>query len=387
FRILPEAAPALVDPPGVTPLASAAAGQLSVATFNTENFFDTTNDPGVDDTVLTATQFNAKMDKAVLTIGDVLRFPDVVGLQEVENKGILDTLASRLNTASGGVTNYTAYVESGNDPRGINNGILVNTNRVTVSSVTQFGKAETFLCGSPGASALVNDRPALALKGAIANGGALPLGFTVVVNHLRSFGGISDTALAGAGCPGATEGERVRLKRQKQAESLASLVQGFQSAGERVIVLGDMNAFQFNDGYGDILGTIKGTPRPATEVLQPAVAGLVNPPLVNLVESVPAAQRYSYSFNGDAQVLDHVLVTQSLASRSPALTYARINADLPETLRTLATTPQRMSDHDPGRLTLSLPTAAAVSGATITRSGMTFNPIRGQWQITFRGSD
>ncbi|MDX2149596.1 MAG: endonuclease/exonuclease/phosphatase family protein [Bryobacteraceae bacterium] len=385
YRILPETAVPDIAAPAETALAVAPAGQLTVASFNVENFFDTVNDPATDDTVLSATNFNTKRDKLAAAIRTVLRNPDVIGLQEVENQTVLDAVAAAVNAANGGSTNYVGYVEPGNDPRGINTALLVNTNRVTVTSVQQLNKAETFVCGAPPVSGTLNDRPPLVLKGSIANGGALPLAFTVVVNHLRSLGGIAETGPADpAVCPGQTEGERVRLKRQKQAESLASLVQTLQAAGERVIVLGDMNAFEFSDGYGDLLGTIKGTPRPANEVVQAAVAGLVNPPLVNLVEGVPAGQRYSYSFDGSAQVLDHVLVTQGLTGRVQSFEWARMDADFPETLRNNAATPRRLSDHDPARLALQLPTATAVGGATITRTGMLFNPIRQQWQVTLR---
>src|SRR5439155_8739577 len=77
---------------------------------------------------------------------------------------------------------------------------------------------------------------------------------TVIVNHLRSLSGLDDHVY----------GNRVRTKRRAQAEYLANLIQSRQTAdpSERIVSVGDYNAFQFNDGYGDSIGTINGTPTP-----------------------------------------------------------------------------------------------------------------------------
>ena len=54
---------------------------------------------------------------------------------------------------------------------------------------------------------------------------------------------------------------------------------------------------------------------------------LVDPPLVNLIDRVPEAQRYSYVFEFNAQVLDHALVNQGMVGSVVGITYARGNAD------------------------------------------------------------
>jgi hypothetical protein len=138
---------------------------------------------------------------------------------------------------------------------------------------------------------------------------------------------------------------RVRAKRATQAESLANLVQSRQAAGERVVSVGDYNAFQFSDGYVDSLGTITGNPTPADQVVL-ASPDLVEPNLTNLIDTLPADQRYSYSFDGNAQVLDHVLMGASLESRFSRFHYARNDADFPESYRNDSSRPERLSDHD-----------------------------------------
>ena len=118
----------------------------------------------------------------------------------------------------------------------------------------------------------------------------------------------------------------------------------FQSTNptERIVSVGDYNAFQFNDGYVDSIGTIKGTPAPADQVLLPS-DDLVNPNLVDLVDTAPADQRYSFIFDGNAQELDHVLVTQNLVPLSNGLSCERNNADFPRCCATTRTRPSRLS--------------------------------------------
>src|SRR4030095_16841653 len=194
--------------------------------------------------------------------------------------------------------NYQAYLEEGNDIGGIDVGLLVKSPRVSVVDVTQFGKATTYV-EPGGASALLNDRPPLVLRAIVNSASQPPSPVTVIVNHLRSLSGVDDPA----------DGDRVRAKRRAQAEYLANLIQARQAGGptERIVSVGDYNAFQFNDGYVDVIGTIKGSPTPANEVVL-ASGALVDPNLVDLVDVVPAGERYSFSFDGNAQELDHVLV-------------------------------------------------------------------------------
>jgi hypothetical protein len=111
------------------------------------------------------------------------------------------------------------------------------------------------------------------------------------------------------------------------------------------VLLGDFNAFPFNDGYVDGLGTIKGTPTPSNEVTL-ASADLVQPDLIHLTDELPPAERYSFSFAGNAQALDHILVNAPMRARLTRHAYARIGADFPESFRSDFKRPERVSDHD-----------------------------------------
>jgi hypothetical protein len=140
-----------------------------------------------------------------------------------------------------------------------------------------------------------------------------------------------------------TIGARVREKRRLQAEDLADLV--MSRISENLVVLGDMNAFEFNDGLVDVIGTIEGSPAPADEVTEPSVDRWTHE-LTNLADLLPPQERYSYIFEGNAQVLDHMLVNQTMLARLTRFAYARSNADFPESFEADFSVATRLSDHD-----------------------------------------
>jgi hypothetical protein len=346
----PSAPPAVSGNMTSTALPMPGRNEFTVASMNLERFFDTVNDPGISDPVLTATAFAKRLHKVSLAVRQVLNAPDIIGVQEVENLTTLQALADKINNdtvaAGGAHPGYAAYLEEGNDPGGIDVGFLVKASRVVVHSVLQVGKNDTYINPNNGLAEVLNDRPPLVLHATILSmvGPDLPL--TVIVNHLRSLNGVDDPA----------DGNRVRTKRRAQAEFLAGYLQQRQAAspGEEIILVGDFNAFPFNDGYVDSIGTVLGTPAPATEVVA-ASADLVNPDLVNLAQQPPADQRYSFIFDGNAQVLDHVILTANLQGRVSRFFYARSNADFPESVRSDGTRPERYSDHDHPVAYFSLP--------------------------------
>jgi predicted extracellular nuclease len=352
YTILPDpGAGTVVGAQEATPVPVASASEFTVASANLERFFDEQDDPDHDDAVLTADAVNLRLQKASLTVRYVLRSPDVLGVVEVENLSILQRLAARINAdavAEGDSDPmYVAYLEEGNDIGGIDSGFLVKSARVDVISVEQVGKDTTYTTPD-GMTALLNDRPPLVLKAAVNGPVATPFPITVIVNHLRSLSGIDGT-----------DGARIRAKRRAQAEFLASLIDAHQAA-ERVISVGDYNAFPFNDGLVDVVGTVKGQPTPETQVAL-ASPDLVEPDLTNLGDVLGAAQQYSFVFDGNAQALDHIIVNSLALKRVTRAAYARSNADFPESLRGDATRPERLSDHDAAIAYFAFPDAPAVT--------------------------
>lgn len=358
YTLLPESTSAAISlAPSAARLPSD--DEFTIAAYNLERFFDTVNDPATGEPVLTAAAFERRLNKASLGIRDYLNAPDILATVEVENLSTLQALAERINadaiTAGQLDPQYTAYLQEGNDIGGIDVGFLVKAAdvgaglaRVEVIGVTQHGKDTTWIDPSTGAPSLLNDRPPLQLDAVVhyADGREFPV--SVIAVHQRSLNDVDSEDPAGP----TTLGDRVRQKRQKQAEFLADLVQGMQTADaeKRIVVLGDFNAFDFNDGLVDAMNVVTGTPTPDEQTAVPGDGiDLVNPDLVNLFSLEPAEQRYSFVFGGNAQSLDHVLANQPLllATDDHALDHARINADFPEINRNDADSPSRLADHDP----------------------------------------
>src|SRR5207247_6199977 len=144
--------------------------------------------------------FGHRLNQAPLLIRHVMQSPDIVGVVEMENAATLRSLAAKINsdTQAEGLPDpqYTAYLVEGNDIGGIDVGFLVKSTRVAVVDVVQEGKATTYV-EPGGATATLNDRPPLILRGQIAAAGAAalaPVSITVIVNHLRSLSGSDDPA-------------------------------------------------------------------------------------------------------------------------------------------------------------------------------------------------
>jgi hypothetical protein len=315
--------------------------EFTVASFNVERFFDDIDAPEIKEPITTREAFQNRLKKASLAIRDYLKTPDILALVEVENLPTLQKIADKINAdlTAAGKTNikYEAFLLEGNDIGGIDSGFLVNTNRVKVIEVTQLGKDEMFKNPSfDKGNVPVFDRPSLVLRAEVKNGDkTFPV--TAIANHLKSLRGITDEK----------EGEGVRLKRKLQAEFMARFLQSRQTANpnERLVLAGDFNAFQFTDGLVDVIGAIKGKPAVKDLVLLPT-EDLITNDLTNLVDMISREQRYSYSFAGNAQVLDHVIVNQPLLKHAARFGYARINADFPEIYRNDPNRVERLSDHD-----------------------------------------
>lgn len=353
FSLLPDAGAVIVPSGGATPTAAATptAGEITVASYNFERFFDDIDDPGIGEPVATPAYYQARLEKASRHVRDFLHSPDIVGAIEVEKLAVLTDLAAQISADAIAALQpdpqYAAYLVEGNDVGGIDVGFLVKTApvngptpRVEVVAVTQEGAATTWIDPSDNLPHLLNDRPPLVLEAVVHHPNGSQRALTAIVVHQRSLGGISSTSADGL----TTQGDRVRRKRRAQAEFLANLVQARQvdDSTEALVAVGDYNAFEVNDGFVDVMGTVMGAPAPADQVAL-ASADLVTPDLVRLADP----DDYSFLFDGNAQNLDHALANAALVAATSArrLDHARVNADF---ANVDATDPvARMADHDP----------------------------------------
>lgn len=357
----------LGDPMTFIPVPVASSSEWTIGTMNLERFYSD-QAPKNGGLTLTTAAYQRRLAKASLLIRDVLRTPDILGVQEMGTLSTLQALASKISSdaMAAGETDpqYQPYLVQGNDSSGINVGFLINPSRVSVTDVTQFG-ADTKYSNATSTQVTLNDRPPLVLHAKILAAGNYPV--TVINNHLKSLINIDDTT---------NTGTSVRLKREAQAEYLAGLIKGYQANGEHVVILGDMNAYQFSDGYVDTMGVAKGTPTPASQVVVGPSASYTapSPAMVDLVTTIgdPLAQ-YDYSYNGNAQILDHIIVTPDMLSGTH-LSYAHEDADFPLIQYNNANTPQSSSDHDGGVAYFTL-TASVTKTATLSPSTQSFGSM------------
>jgi predicted extracellular nuclease len=134
-----------------------------------------------------------------------------------------------------------------------------------------------------------------------------------VANHFTSKGG--DQPVNGRFQPPVRSSET-------QRHAQATLVNAFVAAIERldrkaaVVVLGDINDFEFSATADILVGTGQ---------------------LVDLPRTLPDSQRYSYVFEGNSQVLDHILLSPGLVSRKYDYDVVHVNAEYAD----------QVSDHDP----------------------------------------
>ena len=342
------------EPALPVPARDRAEGEATVASLNMLRLFDEIDDPLVDDFVEDPLVVEDRLTRFSAYIRDVMKSPDVLLVQEVENLSILQRVADRIAADDPAIV-YTAYLDEGNDIGGIDVGYLVRDTS-TVFRVQQVYKDLTW--EFDGVVSLLHDRPPLVLG--VDLGGRIPI--HIVNLHQRSLGGIDDDA----------DGDRVRNKRFQQAATVSTLLRNlYDRFGPdlRLVVGGDFNAFEFTDGYADVLGQIKGLADPLGALIP--VVDIVNPDYEDLVLDLPAEERYTFVFGGSGQVLDHFLVSPGLRPLVSELEIPRGNADAPEGFEDTPRPGQEtlsVSDHD--GIVLFLQRSAQGQGGPLVEAGL-----------------
>jgi predicted extracellular nuclease len=366
YQLLPDPTADVHVASGATPKAVAArgAGEASIASFDLRQLVDDRRDG--NEPVMTAAAYATRLAKTANALCAYAKSPDIVGLAGIENKAVLADLAAATNANDGnalfadackGSAGYQAQL-LGAGTRNL--GFLVSTAqvrpgvaRVEVKSVAQLGAASTFR-NRDGSTEALNAQPALLLVAKLngANGASQTL--SVVATHLDALDGKLDAE----GTKGwATRGDYLRAKRAAQAGYLAGWIQArqLQEPSMKLVVLGDFNTSEFNDGHADLLGLITGRPTARGKVLS-FLASPIASPLTNLTTRLPKAERYTVTRDGNALAVDHILANAAFLQASPAakVAVARINADFGEDNLGDAGVPMRVSDHDPVVLTFDL---------------------------------
>jgi len=302
---------------------------------------------GVDKDDLSSTPSAAaletKLSKLALAVRLELRLPDILVAEEIENTAILQEVGDRVNAVAG--TDYRAVSFETSDVRGIEVGFLWDANRVELLDAFQLSDAVV-----PGVSAAfgpTSESPGREpLVGFFNVTGSMqdePL--VIVGNHFKSKSG--DEALYGVSTLNGDPPNRVtEAQRKLQARVVRDYVNQLLDADPHALVMatGDLNDFQFpepGEGVDHPLAILEGGP--------------VEVPLTNLVNLEHEADRFSFVFDGNSQVLDHMLVSPALLDLKSGQDFLHFNAGYPAAYSGDATTPLQVADHDPfeGRFKIS----------------------------------
>ncbi len=212
---------------------------------------------------------------------------------------------------------------------------LVRTARVSVVGVEQDGLDATYINPQTGLPELLNDRPPLVLRATVAvpGGPAVPD---------RRWSSTTCARCSGWTDPGRASGSAPSARPRPSSWPTWWTTSRTRARGPRWSPSAISTPSSSATATCDVMGAIKGNPAPADQVVTHGI-DVIDPDLINLVETIdPAAgQRYSYVFDGNAQVLDHVLITQSLSAQAPRLRSTR--ATTPTSRRRCATWPRGRS--------------------------------------------
>ncbi|WP_336822414.1 lamin tail domain-containing protein [Sporosarcina sp. USHLN248] len=306
--------------------------KLTIASYNLENFSNNRK-----------TTTDDKARKLARAFAVDMQSPDIVGVTEVQDNNGPDAGNSSANEsyerlikaiADAGGANYE-YVnidpvnnaDGGQPNANIRVGFLYNPDRVKLSEGMPHGDATTSvgyengkLTLNPGRidpnhKAFNNSRKPLAAQFEFQGESVV-----VIVNHWNSKNG--DTPLFGAVQPPINGSE---VQRKQIAEIVYRFIRDIKTdnPNANIVSLGDFNDFQFSDSLKIHEGDL----------------------MTNLINHVEKKDRYSYVFQGNSQVLDHILVSNNLVDQA-LIDILHINADFTDMAG-------RASDHDPVMVQIS----------------------------------
>ena len=305
--------------------------EIAIATFNVENL-----DPGDP-----AAKFSQLADIVV----DNLRAPDILSIEEVQdnngetNDSVTDAsvtwsmLIAAIQAAGGPLYQYRQIdpvddADGGVPGGNIRVGFLFRTDREVefidrpgggpmVATTVIDHPSGPQLSSSPGRVAPLDpawSTPEGVRRPLVGEFRAKGKKLFVIANHWKSKNG--DQPLFGRFQPPVLVTETQRTAEAAVVKAFVDDILEIDPAAN-VVVLGDLNDFEFSTP----LTTLEG-----------------GNDLHTLIESLPQGERYSYVFDGNAQTLDHIVVSDNLFSHVPfEYDSVHVNAEFFE----------QASDHDP----------------------------------------
>ncbi|MDA7644898.1 ExeM/NucH family extracellular endonuclease, partial [bacterium] len=317
-------------------------GNLKVASFNVLNYFLTLNQRGAD----TSSERARQREKIIAAMHRM--DADIFGLIEVENdKGAsVQDLVNGLN----GLTGLTRPVYDS-----------IKTGRIGLDAIKVgiiYKPAKVILLGGfkilddaidPRALSTRNRPPLAQTFQHRATGDAL----TVVVNHFKSKGSPCDDI----NDPDRGDGQgNCNGARESIARAMVDWLESdtTSSGDSDIIIIGDLNAYAKED----------------------PIQTLEKGGFVNLIHQFRSTDAYSFTFDGQAGYLDHVLASPSLANKAVSVAEWHINTDEPSVRNYNEDTNQagyyernefRSSDHDPIILGLQMTSKPSSTNDSIAK--------------------
>lgn len=298
--------------------------KLTIASYNLENFSaEKTSEE--------------KTNRLAEALGKVMKAPDIIGLTEVQDfdgtgsggpeaQRSYERLIGKIKEVSGVTYKYVQIdplfnADGGAPNANIRTGFLYRPDRVTFVDQIPHGDATTAVTYHEGQLTLNPGRiepshPSLrnSRKPLVAQFEFKGQQIITMINHWNSKRG--DDGHFGQKFP-------VELGSEPQRVEIAKLVAKFiadvkaQNPKANIVSMGDFNDFEFSKPLKVHEGEH----------------------MTNMVHHVPEKERYSYVYQGNSQVLDHILVSNHLVDRTK-VDMLKVNADFTDKSG-------RASDHDP----------------------------------------
>ncbi len=249
--------------------------KATIAFYNVENLFDTIDDPAIDDEEFLPVsekqwnmqRYNKKLEDIARVLGGINseELPEVIGLCEVENRGVLEDLIATEPLKAG---NYQIVHVDSPDKRGIDVALLFRKKEFKVLS-------HEALLVDPG----FETRDILHVTGKLGKDQ-----LHLFVNHWPSrWGGV----------------EQSEPNRLVAAQVLKSKVDELlsENAEAKIIIIGDMNDEPDNKSLAEIVQAM--APNQKAE-------------LYNLMIPLDEQNRGSYNYRGDWNMIDNILVSDAV---------------------------------------------------------------------------
>jgi len=265
-----------------------------------------------------------QLAKLSLAIQYELALPTINAVQEVGSEAVLQQLADSVNRAAG--TGYHAISPPTSDRRGLQIGFLYDRQRVDLLRAEQLSGVDVTAAFGPH-SANPGREP---LVGVFQVSGQ---DLTVINNHFKS-NYIPDEQTA--------KTRQVLQANLKQRTAQARVVRRYvneilaENPAALLAVVGDLNTSRRGGTQKDLmtpLRILEGSPSETR--------------LTNLLPRKQDIHEYTFIWEGENEILDHILVSPALLERLAGVDVLHFNAAYPESMWLDGKTAVRCSDHDP----------------------------------------